>query len=400
MAVVGLVGGLGPESTVDYYRRLLDRARPGEARHAPSIVIDSLDVDLALRLVATDRPALTAYLLASVRRLAAAGVDFVAMTANTPHLVFDEVAAASPVPLISIVAVTAAEAQRLNCRRLLVLGTRFTMDAGFYAATLAQRGIEGIVPAEDDRRWIHAAYVDELLRGTFRDDTRARFVACIEQARATAAVDGVILAGTELPLLLRDVDVGLPMLDTTALHVEAIVCEWQRRPHIRSATQADAGLLAGIGAETFHETFASTNTPEDMAQYLASAFAPEIQARELADARSMFLIAEVNGAAVGYARVMTGDAPACVEARRPLDLARLYVRQAAIGTGVGAALMRACLVEARHRGCDVIWLGVWEHNDRAKAFYERWGFRSVGDQVFVLGSDPQRDLVMSRPVLP
>ena len=127
MIRAGLVGGLGPESTIDYYRRILaawERVDPGRT---PSIVIDSLDVATALRLVERDRPALVDYLLDSLVRLAGAGVDFVAMTANTPHVVFDELAARSPVPLVSIVESCAQEAGARGLKRLLLLGTRFTM---------------------------------------------------------------------------------------------------------------------------------------------------------------------------------------------------------------------------------------------------------------------------------
>ena len=132
MASVGIVGGLGPESTIDYYRRILEAWEREDPSSAPSIVIDSLDVQRALHLVATDRPALVEYLLASLRRLAGAGVDFIAMTANTPHIVFDELAARSAIPLVSIVEVCAEEARRRGLARLALLGTRFTMDAPFY----------------------------------------------------------------------------------------------------------------------------------------------------------------------------------------------------------------------------------------------------------------------------
>lgn len=224
MTTVGLVGGLGPESTIDYYRRILARWERHDPASAPSIVIDSLDVARALRLVAEDRPALVEYLLASLRRLAGAGVDFVAITANTPHVVLDELAARAPVPLLSIVETCADEAARLGLRRLALLGTRFTMDATFYPEVLARRGIAVVAPEPPERAWLHARYVGELLRGEFRDDTRAGVVALVERLRAEHAVDGVILGGTELPLLLETPTVaGLPALDTTALHVAAIV---------------------------------------------------------------------------------------------------------------------------------------------------------------------------------
>ena len=224
MASVGLVGGLGPESTIDYYRRILEaweRLAPGSA---PSIVIDSLDVQRALRLVGNDVPALTEYLLASVRRLAGAGVDFVAMTANTPHLVFDQLAAQSPVPLLSIVEVCAAAARRHGLSRLLLLGTRFTMEAPFYPEVFARQGLTVVVPASEDRAWLHERYVGELLKGEFRDSTRQEIVGLVERHRDGERIDGAILGGTELPLLLQAKEVaGVPALDTTALHVDAIV---------------------------------------------------------------------------------------------------------------------------------------------------------------------------------
>lgn len=223
-ASVGLVGGLGPESTIDYYRRILDAWAHDAPGTAPSLVIDSLDVQRALQLVATDRPALIAYLLASVRRLAAAGVDFVALTANTPHVVFDDLADVSPVPLLSIVEVCAEAARDRGLRRLALLGTRFTMEAPFYPAVCARYGITIVTPSVADREWVHGYYVNELLRGVFREEVRARFVALVVQLRAEERIDGVILGGTELPLLLKGAEIaGVPALDTTALHVQAIV---------------------------------------------------------------------------------------------------------------------------------------------------------------------------------
>jgi aspartate racemase len=224
MATVGLVGGLGPESTIDYYRRILDAWAHVDPSSAPSIVIDSLDVRQGLWLVEHDRPGLIDYLFASLRRLAGAGVDFIAMTANTPHIVFDELAARSPVPLLSIVEVCAEEATRRGMRRLLLLGTRFTMDAPFFPAVLARHGIDVVILDDADRAWVHERYVNELLKGDFRDDTRRQFVALVARLRAEQQIDGVILGGTELPLLLTSpVIAEVPALDTTALHVAAIV---------------------------------------------------------------------------------------------------------------------------------------------------------------------------------
>jgi len=146
------------------------------------------------------------------------------MTANTPHIVFDELAARSSVPLLSIVEVCAEEAHRRGLRRLALLGTRFTMEAPFYPAVCARHGIAVVTPNDADRAWAHDRYVGQLLKGEFRGDTREEFVALIGRLRDDAKIDGVILGGTELVLLLPSPTVAdVPALDTTALHVAAIV---------------------------------------------------------------------------------------------------------------------------------------------------------------------------------
>jgi aspartate racemase len=224
MTSVGLVGGIGPESTIDYYRRILEawaRETPGTS---PSIVIDSLDVRRGLWLVEKDRPAFIEYLVASVQRLAAAGVDFVAMTANTPHVVFDEITARATIPLVSIVEACAEEARRRSLKRLGLFGTRFTMEAPMYPEVFARSGMTLIAPNNAERTLVHDRYVNQLLNGDFRDDTRREFLSLIGRLRDDENIDGVILGGTELTLLLKDpVIAGVPALDTTALHVAAIV---------------------------------------------------------------------------------------------------------------------------------------------------------------------------------
>jgi aspartate racemase len=239
MTIVGLVGGLGPESTIDYYRRILQTWEREDPHTAPSIVIDSLDVQRALQLVDKDRSALIEYLLASVRRLAGAGVDFVAMTANTPHIVFDDFVARSPVPLLSIVEVCAQEARARGLRRLALLGTRFTMEAPFYPAICARHGIAVVPPDAASRAWVHDRYVGELLKGEFRDDTRHQFAALVGRLRVDEEVEGVILGGTELPLLLpTPIIAEIPALDTTALHVAAIVRRLRHPDALLSGSQS------------------------------------------------------------------------------------------------------------------------------------------------------------------
>jgi diamine N-acetyltransferase len=169
-------------------------------------------------------------------------------------------------------------------------------------------------------------------------------------------------------------------------------------PTIRPAGSADARLLSELGTRTFSETFAGDNTAEDMASYLASSFIPSQLAAELADSNSIFLIAEIDRVAVGYAKLYVGDPVAGINPENPIELVRLYVCQEWLGRGVGNALMLACLNEARQKGFQTLWLGVWEHNARARAFYRKWDFREVGDHIFQLGSDQQRDIVLERSV--
>jgi ribosomal protein S18 acetylase RimI-like enzyme len=167
---------------------------------------------------------------------------------------------------------------------------------------------------------------------------------------------------------------------------------------IRRAEPDDAGLLAELGARTFSETFAADNNPEDLAAYLASSFNPARQTAELADPASAFFIAEVGGVAAGYAMLRAGEPAEGVGGAESVELVRLYVSREWLGRGVGEALMRVCLDEARRAGYETIWLGVWERNGRAQAFYRKWNFRAFGEHVFQLGSDPQTDILMGRAV--
>lgn len=167
---------------------------------------------------------------------------------------------------------------------------------------------------------------------------------------------------------------------------------------VRNASEADARLLAEVGARTFDDTFTADNKPEDMAAYLSSAFGPEIQAAELADPHALFLIAEVDGEAAGYAKLQEGVAPGCVTGDKPIEIVRLYAERGYHGRGVGAALMLECLRAAERRGARTIWLGVWEHNRRALAFYRKWGFTEVGSHEFRLGADIQTDVIMVKPL--
>lgn len=158
----------------------------------------------------------------------------------------------------------------------------------------------------------------------------------------------------------------------------------------------DASLLADLGTRTFYETFAGDNTPGDMAAYIAASFSPTLQAREITDPNTTLLVAEIDGIAAGYAKLELSVAPYCVTGPNPIELSRLYVSREFIGSGVGAALMESCINEAERNA--TMWLGVWERNERAQAFYKRWGFKETGEHTFLLGADAQRDLIMQRGI--
>jgi len=165
---------------------------------------------------------------------------------------------------------------------------------------------------------------------------------------------------------------------------------------IRQANLAEAEALTALAARSFYDAFAATNTPENMQAYMSTAFTVEQFTTELRDPFSTFLLAELHGQLVGYAKLVRGAVPECVPAARAIELSRLYVDQQVLGAGVGAALLQACFDLARQEDYAAMFLGVWEHNPRAHAFYRKWGFARVGEHLFQLGDDPQTDWWMYR----
>src|SRR5437762_9131018 len=165
---------------------------------------------------------------------------------------------------------------------------------------------------------------------------------------------------------------------------------------IRKGTVSDAALLTELGARTFSETFAADNTEEDMAQYLATSFNAKQQHAELIDPLTTFLIAEIGAVAAGYAMLRVGLPPDRAETDESIELVRFYVCKEWYGRSVGKMLMQACLDEARRQRHLILWLGVWEHNSRARAFYRKWRFEEFGQHIFQLGGDPENDILMRR----
>ena len=164
---------------------------------------------------------------------------------------------------------------------------------------------------------------------------------------------------------------------------------------LRAAVAADAETLAAFAARIFDATFGAENTASDMALHLAEAYGPAQQRAEIADPRMATLLAEMDGTLVAFAQLRAGPAPACVTGAAPIELLRFYVDQRWHGRGVAAALMTAVMAAARARGARTLWLGVWERNPRAIAFYGKMGFSDVGAHLFRLGTDAQTDRILS-----
>ena len=167
---------------------------------------------------------------------------------------------------------------------------------------------------------------------------------------------------------------------------------------IRRGTAADASTLAALARETFFDTFASTNDAADMALHLERAYGVAQQTAELTDPAITTLLVDESGETVAYAQIRAGHAPTCVTGAAPTELWRFYVQRGWHGRGIAQALLARVVDEAMAGGAKTLWLGVWEHNHRARAFYGKSGFADVGEHVFLFGTDPQTDRVMARPL--
>jgi len=239
---LGIIGGVGPESTIDYYKNIIalyrERQRDGSY---PQFVINSIDLKKGIDFMnANNLAGMANYLLEEIMKLPRAGADFGIIAANTPHIVFHDIAPKSPIPLISIVEATCDYAKERKMKRLALFGTRYTMQATFYSKVFSREGIDLIVPESKDQDYIHEKYFSELVPGNFLPETRAGLLAIVDRMKAkndppspnaspartygAAGVDGVILAGTELPLILRgESHNGIALLDTGKIHCQAAV---------------------------------------------------------------------------------------------------------------------------------------------------------------------------------
>lgn len=230
MKTLGLIGGTGPESTIEYYRLLVARYREQADGHSPPVIITSIDLKQMIEwMTAGNLAAVTDGLAAEFERLRIAGADLAALTANTPHIVFDELQARSSLPLISIVEATCEEVRKRGLSTVGLFGTRFTMQAPFYPSVFSRGGVNLVLPSNQEQDYIHEIYLGELLKDVFLPETRTRLLEIADEMKRRDNIEAVILGGTELPLLLRNPEHnGLPLLDTTSIHVDQLVAEMLR----------------------------------------------------------------------------------------------------------------------------------------------------------------------------
>lgn len=226
MKTVGIIGGIAPGSTIEYYRLIIASYRNQRPDGSyPPILINSIDLKKMLDLTAAgDLAGLTGYLLGEVKKLAQGGADFGLLASNTPHIVFEDIQRQSPIPLVSIVEAACEAARDREIRKAALFGTRFTMQGRFYGDVFARQGITIVLPDMEEQDYIHDKYMNELVPGVFTDQTRERLLKIVDRLKEQEGIQGLILGGTELPLILRDAAYhGIPFLDTTRIHVDRVV---------------------------------------------------------------------------------------------------------------------------------------------------------------------------------
>lgn len=225
MKKLGLVGGMGPESTVPYYHDIVYGVKEKVGKDFfPNLTIESVNVFDVLHLCGKKKyDELTDYLMKAINNLISSGADFVALSANTPHIVFDRLQEKSAVPLVSIIEATRDEAIRLKKQKLGLLGTIFTMTGEFFKTPFVESGIEIIVPTIDEMDFVNQKISSELELGIVKEDTLQSFQKIIERMKKENSIEAIVLGCTELPLLLNDEVSPVPCLDTMKIHIQTLV---------------------------------------------------------------------------------------------------------------------------------------------------------------------------------
>ena len=225
MKRIGIIGGIGPESTVDYYKLIIGSFHEKQADSGyPEIIIYSANLSSLMRILeANDWETLTDWLLEKVVALHKAGAEFAVIGSNTPHIVFDKVSSRSPIPMLSIIEETRKNAQKRGFKKLGLLGTRFTMESDFFKKPFGDKEMAVVVPEKEDRELIHHRLFSEIELGIIKDSTRKELLSIVKKMIDRHSIDALILGCTELPLILNKDEFGIPFLNTTAIHAESIV---------------------------------------------------------------------------------------------------------------------------------------------------------------------------------
>ncbi|MBD8014456.1 aspartate/glutamate racemase family protein [Planococcus wigleyi] len=226
MKKLGMIGGTGPESTVDYYQSIISRFQEdtGSKESLPELLIYSINMYKIFDLLQNNQEEeLAEYLAAAVLSLERAGADFAVISANTPHIVFDKVQQKVNIPMISIVKESYRTAHQLEIDKIGLLGTKFTMENDFFKEPFMANGKEIFVPNEQDQQFIHEKIVKELERGIVNEETKKEFLAIAKRMIEQHDIEGLILGCTELPMIFKPEDLDIPQLNTVEIHVAKIV---------------------------------------------------------------------------------------------------------------------------------------------------------------------------------
>lgn len=226
MKKIGIIGGLGPEATIDYYKELINAFKNGNGDlNYPEIIIYSVNMSEFLSLVKAKKyDMVSSYLSERIEALKHAGAEFAVLSANTPHMVFDQLKKISGIPLISIVEATCNETIKRRLKRPGLFGTGFTMDADFFPDVFKIHGIEVVMPDKEDKELINFKLFSEIELGIFKEETRQLLIGIIEKMVREKNIDSIILGCTEFPLILKETEyAGIPVLNTTVIHIKEII---------------------------------------------------------------------------------------------------------------------------------------------------------------------------------
>jgi aspartate racemase len=225
MKKVGIIGGIGPASTLDYYTGIIEgyRTKKGSEDY-PEIIINSVNMtEMMAHIQNNDWESLIEMLAEAVNDLDNAGARFAAIASNTPHIVFDKVAELSPIPMISIVDETCKYARSKGCKRVIVIGTLFTMKSGMYPEAFEKYGITAIVPSEKDQMEIHYLFFPNLENGILIPEDKKKMLALVNRLIKEHKADALVLGCTELPLMIQKNDLDILIINTTQIHIDAII---------------------------------------------------------------------------------------------------------------------------------------------------------------------------------